>query len=114
MAVSSHWMVHYFSADMEAAPARLAEERRFLHDPAAVLGARAMAAVGAIGRRLGLDYGGIDFTLLPDGRVFVFEANATMLVHRERHDGPLAYKNGYVQRIVDAFEALQAQRNADA
>jgi tetratricopeptide (TPR) repeat protein len=114
MAVSAHWMVHYFSADMEAAPARLAEERRFLQDPAAALGARAMAAVGAIGRRLGLDYGGIDFTLLPDGRVFVFEANATMLVHRERQDGALAYKNEYVQRIVDAFEALQAQRSADA
>jgi hypothetical protein len=112
MAASRHWMVHYFSADMEADPARLDEENRFLQDPAKVLGARTMAAVRAIGRRLGLDYGGIDFTLLPDGRVFVFEANATMLVHRERHNGPLAHKNAHVQRIVDAFEALQARRVA--
>lgn len=49
-----------------------------------VLGERAMAAIAAIGRRLDLDYGGMDFTLLADGRLFVFEANATMLVHGER------------------------------
>jgi hypothetical protein len=35
--------------------------------------------------------------------VLVFEANATMLVHRQRRDGPLTYKNLHVQRIVDAF-----------
>jgi tetratricopeptide (TPR) repeat protein len=112
MAISAHWMVHYFSSDMEAKPERIAEEMRFLQDPDAVLGQRAMFAVRAIGRRLDLDYAGIDFTLLPDGRVFVFEANATMLVHRERQNGALAHKNIQVQRIVDAFEALQARRLA--
>lgn len=66
-------------------------------------------ALAAIGRRLDLDYGGIDFTLLPDGRVLVFEANATMLVHRERNSGMLAHKNLHVQTIVDAFERLQAR-----
>ncbi len=109
LAISRHWMVHYFSADMAKYPERMAEERRFLEDPGAILGARAMAAVAAIGRRLDLDYGGIDFTLLPDGRLLVFEANATMLVHRARDSGPLANKNVYVQRIVDAFERLQAK-----
>jgi biotin carboxylase len=106
LAISSSWMVHYFSADMEGTHWKLDEERRFLEDPRAALGARAMAAVTAIGQRLGLDYGGIDFTLLPDGRVFVFEANATMLVHRERENGVLAYKNRYVQRIVQGFGAM--------
>ncbi len=110
LAISSHWMVHYFSADMEVSPWRIAEERRFLDDPGAALGARAMAAIAAIGRALDLDYGGIDFALLPDGRVFVFEANATMLVHRERHNGVLVHKNCQVQRIVDAFERLQERR----
>ena len=103
LAISRDWMVHYFSADMEANAWRLEEERRFLAAPAQALGARAWAAISAIGRRLNLDYGGIDFSLLPDGRVLVFEANATMLVHRQRVDGPLADKNVHVQRIVDAF-----------
>jgi tetratricopeptide (TPR) repeat protein len=110
LAISSHWMVHYFSAEMTSAPWKLEEERRFLEDVGATLGERGLRAVEAIGRRLALDYGGIDFTLLPDGRVLVFEANATMLVHREKADGALAHKNAFVQRIFDAFEQLQASR----
>lgn len=106
LAISSQWMVHYFSADMLDHPWKIEAERRFLDDPGAALGARALAAVAAVGRRLDLDYAGIDFTVLPDGRLFVFEANATMLVHRERGNGPLAHKNAHVQRIVDAFAAL--------
>jgi tetratricopeptide (TPR) repeat protein len=112
LAISTHWMVHYFSADMVDHPWKIDEERRFLEDPAAVLGERATAAVLAVGRRLDLDYAGIDFTLLADGQVFVFEANATMLVHPERSNGALAHRNVHVQRIVDAFERLQRRRMA--
>ena len=47
--------------------------------------------------------------MLPDGRVLVFEANATMFVHPEDETGPLAYKNPAVRRITEAFQArLQA------
>jgi tetratricopeptide (TPR) repeat protein len=112
LAISPHWMVHYFSAGMEKTPWKIEEERGFLQNPATALGSRAMAAIAAIGSRLDLDFGGIDFALLPDGRVFVFEANATMLVHRERNDGVLAHKNLHVQNIVDAFERMQARRTA--
>ena len=112
LAISTHWMVHYFSADMEGHAWKLDEERRFLQDPAAALGQRALQAIAAIGRRLDLDYGGIDFTLLPDGQVFVFEANATMLAHYERGTGALAHKNLFVQHIVDAFERLMKRRTA--
>jgi len=106
LAISPHWLVHYFSADMSAAPWKLDEERHFLTDPRAALGEKAMNAIAEIGRRLDLDYGGIDFALTPDGQVVVFEANATMLVHREAPDGPLAHKNPYVDRIADAFERV--------
>lgn len=112
LAISPHWMVHYFSADMEGHAWKLDEERRFLEDPAAALGERALQALAAIGRRLELDYAGIDFTLLPDGQVFVFEANATMLAHYERSTGALAHKNPFVQHIVDAFERLMTRRTA--
>jgi len=112
LVISPHWIAHYFSADMESHAWKLDEERRFLHDPRAALGERAMDAIAAIGRRLDLDYGGIDFTLLPDGQVFVFEANATMLAHYERDNGVLAHKNPHVQHIVDAFEQMLAHRTA--
>jgi len=110
LAISPQWMVHYHTAGMESLPWKIAEEQRFLQDPGAALGARAMAAVAAIGRRLDLDYGGIDFALLPNEKIFVFEANSTMLVHGQRKNGPLVHKNPYVQRIVDAVERLLARR----
>lgn len=114
LAISPHWMVHYFSAGMEGVRSKLDEEARFLADPVAALGDRGAAAIAAIGRRLDLDYAGVDFTVLPDGSLFVFEANATMLVHRERPDGELAHKNAYVQRIADGFEAMMCARAATA
>jgi tetratricopeptide (TPR) repeat protein len=110
LAISPHWMVHYFSAEMAQHDWKLDEEQRFLDNPHAALGERVMRAVAAIGKRLDLDYGGIDFTVLPDGQVLVFEANATMLAHFERASGRLAHKNRYVQRIVDAFERMMTHR----
>ncbi|QIE24895.1 hypothetical protein SBC2_29450 [Caballeronia sp. SBC2] len=112
LVISPHWIAHYFSADMESHAWKLDEERRFLRDPRAALGERAMNAITAIGQRLDLDYAGIDFTLLPDGEVFVFEANATMLAHYERDNGMLAHKNQHVQHIVDAFEQMLVHRTA--
>jgi hypothetical protein len=38
LAISSDWLVHYFSADMEAHPWKLAEEQAYLDDPRQVLG----------------------------------------------------------------------------
>ncbi|HUB45118.1 MAG TPA: tetratricopeptide repeat protein [Acetobacteraceae bacterium] len=105
LAISSDWLVHYFSADMAAHPWKLAEERRYLEDAQGVLGARGWAVLEEIARRMDLDYCGVDFTLLPDGRVLLFEANATMLVHPEE-DGMLAHKNVHVARILAAFDEL--------
>lgn len=44
------------------------------------LGGRATRALHAIAAVWGLDYLGIDFDVASDGRVLVFEANATMVV----------------------------------
>lgn len=106
LAIGPHWMVHYETAQMLEHPWKRAEEARFLEDPAGVLGMQAMAAVSAIGQALDLDYAGVDCTLLPDGRVLVFEANATMLAHPETEHAALAFKNVHVGRILDAFHAL--------
>jgi len=106
LAISPHWVVHYFSAEMEAHPWKLDEELAYLDNADAVLGERAIAALAAIGQRMGLHYCGVDFSLLPDGRVLLFEANATMLVHPEDEHGVLARKNAYVARILDAFDKL--------
>lgn len=109
LAIAPDWMVHYESARMDRHPERLAEEMRFLDDPAAALGEAAMAAIAGIGAAMDLDYAGIDFSLLPDGRVLLFEANATMLVHPEAPGGPLAHKNPVIERIFEAFRAMLAR-----
>jgi tetratricopeptide (TPR) repeat protein len=111
LAIKNDWLVHYVTAEMAGDGQRQAEELRFLSDPVMALGAAAWRALEAIGRRLDLDFAGIDFSLLPDGRILVFEANAAMLVHPEP-DGPFAYKNPYVERITTAFHALIERRIA--
>ena len=108
-AVADHWLAHYETAGMASAAERQAEERRFLEAPQMALGESAWRAIGRIGERLDLDYAGLDFSILPDGRVLVFEANATMLVHPEAAVGEFAYKNPAVDRIVNAFQALLAE-----
>jgi hypothetical protein len=77
---------------------------------ARAIGARAMAALGAIAARLARASAGTDFSVLPDGRVLVFEANATMLVHPET-DAMFAYKNEAVAVILAAVDRMIAQRS---
>ena len=103
LAIAQKWMVHYYTAEMESCPWKLEEETRFLQDPEAVLGPVGMAAIQTIGERMDLEYSGIDFSLMADKRMLVFEANPTMLVHPETIGGPLEHKNRYVFRIQDHF-----------
>jgi hypothetical protein len=109
LAIAPDWMVHHRSAGMEADPVRRAEEMAFLADPRRVLGDRAYAAAASIGAALGLDYAGVDFSLTADGRVLVFEANASMCVHVEPEDGVFAAKNAYVTPILEAFQRMLAK-----
>lgn len=81
LAISADWKVHYFSSAMADKPEHRAEEEHFLSNMEGVLGVRAMRALAEIAAALGLDYGGIDFALTPDGRVLLFEANATMVIN---------------------------------
>ena len=104
LAISPHWLVHYFSADMLEHDWKREEEMRYLSDMPAVIGAAGMQVLAAIAARMDLDYCGIDFSCLPDGRIVLFECNATMLVHPEAADSVLARKNPYVRRIIDAFQ----------
>jgi tetratricopeptide (TPR) repeat protein/glutathione synthase/RimK-type ligase-like ATP-grasp enzyme len=106
LAISPAWLVHYFSSDMADYDWKLAEEAGFLADPRTALGDRAWTALEAIAWRLDLDFCGIDFTLLPDGQLLVFEANATMLVHTESQTGSFAFKAPYVNRILEATAQL--------
>jgi len=110
LAISRHWKVHYFTADMADDPAHRREDAAFLDDMRSAIGDRAVAALERIAETLGLDYAGIDFGLGPDGDVLLFEANATMVVNPPDPDERWAYRRPAVARILDAVGAMMIDR----
>jgi hypothetical protein len=110
LAVASHWKVHYFSAEMANSAAHRAEDAHFLQDMESVLGASGIAALQRIQRMLGLDYGGVDFSLDAEGRILLFEANANMAVIRPASDSIWDYRRPAVERIYHAFHRMLIER----
>ena len=87
-----------------------AEEAKFLKDMAAVIGETAMRALLGVRHCLGLDYAGIDFGLDCEGRLLLFEANATMVVARPNDDARWAYRHAAIDRILQAVTAMIEKR----
>jgi hypothetical protein len=109
-AISGHWKIHYFSADMADHPEHRAEDAAFLRDMEAVLGARAIQALQGIRAALALDYVGIDFGLDREGNVLLFEANAAMTIHPPGPDARWDYRREPVARILEAARRLLAEK----
>ena len=110
LAISKDWKVHYFSADMVDVPEHRALDAAFLEDPQATVGARGFAALERIVEALALDYGGIDFSVDDNGRVVLFEANATMIVQPPPADAIWDYRRKPVERIIKAFQGMLRTR----
>jgi len=102
LAISPNWKIHYFSSAMAQNPLFRAEERRFLEDMPAALGATAMSVLRQICTTLDLEYAGIDFALAPDGSVLLFEANATMVVFPPSSDPMWDYRRRAVDNVLEA------------
>jgi Flp pilus assembly protein TadD len=109
LAIHRDWKVHYFRTDMTDHDWMRHEEEEFLRTPQAVFDSSCMNALAAIAEATRLDYCGIDCGLDRNNNIVVFEANATMLVHDEKED-VFAYKNPYIAKIKQAFDAMLARR----
>ena len=59
--------------------------------------------------RLRLDFFGIDFTVLEDGRLFIFELNAAMR-HNFDHAPAFPYTWPHLRAISQAFHAMAESR----
>jgi cytochrome c-type biogenesis protein CcmH/NrfG len=110
LALARQWKVHYYSAEMADNADHRALDRAFLEDMPAVLGAPALAALERIAATLELDYGGIDFGIDPQGRIAVFEANATMIVPPPPADARWDYRRTAVERVCDVARAMFVAR----
>ena len=109
LAIHGGWMVHHFRTDMANQAWMQQEEEAFLARPHEVFDAAQQAAVLAMAAATGLDYCGVDIGIDASGAVVFFESNATMLVHDEK-DGPFVFKNPYIARIKQAFDAMLARK----
>ena len=108
LAIGHDWKLHHDSTDMGDHEWMQREEAAFLANPGAVFDAGHYAALREIRARIGLDYFGIDCGLDRDGRLVVFEVNASMLVHADNAEFP--YKDPYVRAIKAAFDAMLRRR----
>ena len=109
-AISHEWKIHYFTAEMAEHPDHRAEDEAFLTDMPATIGPRAMAGLERIASTLGLDYGGIDFSLNAQGEVILFEANASMVVYAPDADPRWDYRRPAVARILEAIRRMVLSR----
>lgn len=100
LAIAGNWLVHYWRTDMGRVDWKRQEEEDFLTDWRQVFGYRAAAAIEQVAQRMNLDYGGLDCSILPNGEVLFFEANACMLVHDT--EAALPCKQRAVADIRDA------------
>ncbi len=101
---SSEWMIHFRARG----PKSDVEEPPFLANFETDTLPKIRVAVLEMARRLGLDYFGIDASIRPDGRLLVFEANATMnMLDNHSQKGTLWLQP--TAKISDALRALLGQ-----
>ena len=110
LAISDDWIVHYIPAGMELSADKRAEEealmRSFDHDFAI----RHEATLRCIHETLGLDYVVLDCSLLPDGRLLLFEADSRAWIHAVDPVEIFPYKPPVMQKAFDAFRTMLLQR----
>ena len=80
MLVSDSWNVHAKSRTefMASRPDLILEEERVLASPSGGLSEELLGAFRDVRQRFPLDYFGMDFGIAPNGKLLLFEANATM------------------------------------
>lgn len=77
------WNVHGNKGkklEFELPRATLHFAETLISNPLTVIGEAGMSALGEIRNRIPLDFFGIDFDIMPDGRLLFFEANAAMKI----------------------------------
>ncbi len=113
-AISPDWKVHYFTAEMADCKQHRIEESRFLSDISAFLGPLAVTALESVVQQLGLDYGGIDFGLGPEGQVLLFEANASMAIVPPPLEPMWDYRRWAIDRALLATKGMLMVRGRAA
>jgi hypothetical protein len=114
MAISQHWMIHYFNAEMTTRADRRAEEAHFIATFDEAFAVRHARALRSIAERVGLDYVPVDCGEIGDGRLVVFEVGTNMIVHAMDSPDLFPYKRPQMEKTFRAFHTMlrKASRRA--
>lgn len=108
MLASDQWNVHAKDRRgfMAGRPELLEEEERLFARTEGAFPPAVLQTLEAVRERMGLDYFGMDFGIGPDGRVVLFEANATMNFFPFLADPIFAYVQRCLPPAQRAFREL--------
>ena len=110
LAISTHWMIHYVNADMDASAEKRQEEAQFFASFDHDFALKHRESLQSIHELVGLDYFGIDCAETPDGKLLVFEVDNAAIVHAFDDATMYPYKPPAMQKIFAAFRAMLAER----
>jgi glutathione synthase/RimK-type ligase-like ATP-grasp enzyme len=111
MAIADRWDIWYLNATMSQSTAKRLEEETFIRGFDSGFARRHASALAGITERIGLDYFIVDCAETKDGRLLVFEADNTAIVHDMDPPDVFPYKPPQMRKIFDAFAALIERRS---
>jgi glutathione synthase/RimK-type ligase-like ATP-grasp enzyme len=110
MAISSHWMIHYFNAGMDSNDAKRKEEELFMINFEHDFAAKHKQSLASIFDLLGLDFVVLDCAETRDGNLLLFEVDNAAIVHALDDPKLFPYKRPHMQKLFAAFREMLLAR----
>ena len=106
---SNTWNVHdsSFASDKDEL---IKLDKAYINDPVSVLGDNNVTNILKVGEIIGLDFLGIDFDLMNDGSLLIYEANACMNIESANYSSYYPYHKKIAQKNFQKLEDMFANR----
>ncbi|HZP76381.1 MAG TPA: hypothetical protein VFB45_09590 [Pseudolabrys sp.] len=114
MAILDQWNIWYLNAGMTTSAAKRAEEAAFMSGFETGFGARHRDALAEMAARLGLEYFTVDCAEDKNGRLLIFEADHTAIIHNMDPPELFPYKPPQMRKLFAAFVDMLKKRAASA
>jgi hypothetical protein len=110
MGISDKWNIWYYNANMDTDGAKRAEEAQFMVNFDRDFGTRHRDALIGIAQIIGLEYFIIDCAETKSGRLLIFEADISSVVHNMDSPAMYPYKGPQMGKIFSAFTEMLSSR----
>ena len=110
LAISDHWMIHFLNAGMGESAEKRREEADFMDRFECEFAARHGRAFAEMATLSGLEYFGVDCGETPDGKLLLFEADTSLIVHNMDSPVEFPYKARHMRSLFEAFRAMLTRK----